>query len=238
MANTESQTIGLDQGSRDVETSAEHTAVPAIPSDPDSLYYKLQKRVLRYHPSDDLTLIRKAYEVADRAHEGQMRKSGDPYIVHPLTMACHALSLGINEDSVIATILLHDVCEDCNVPLSELPVSDAVRRGVGLMTFSVMEGETKETAKTRYYNLLLESREAAITKLIDRCHNVSSMAGTFSVEKLRAYIDETRQYVLPLLRKIKRLYPEDSDKLFALKYHMTSVVDAIDETLKSCEPKT
>ena len=124
------------------------------------------------------------------------------------------------------------------MPLSELPVSDAVRRGVALMTFSVMEGETKETAKTRYYNLLLESREAAITKLIDRCHNVSSMAGTFSVEKLRAYIDETRQYVLPLLRKIKRLYPEDSDKLFALKYHMTSVVDAIDETLKSCEPKT
>lgn len=199
---------------------------------------KMYTYIRGYATGRDMKQTLKALSFARNRHEGQMRKSGDPYIVHPLTMACHALSLGINEDSVIATILLHDVCEDCNVPLSELPVSDAVRRGVALMTFSVMEGETKETAKTRYYNLLLESREAAITKLIDRCHNVSSMAGTFSVEKLRAYIDETRQYVLPLLRKIKRLYPEDSDKLFALKYHMTSVVDAIDETLKSCEPKS
>lgn len=176
----------------------------------------------------------RALSFARNCHEGQMRKSGDPYIVHPLTMACHALSLGLDDDSVIATILLHDVCEDCDVPLSELPVDDDVRRGVALMTFSVMDGETKETAKARYYNLLLESREAALTKLIDRCHNVSSMAGTFSEQKLRAYIDETRCYVLPLLRKVKQRYPEYSNVLFALKYHITSVVDAIDETLKSC----
>ena len=199
---------------------------------------KMYSYIRGYASGRNMKQTLKALSFARDQHEGQLRKSGDPYIVHPLTMACHALSLGINEDSVIATILLHDVCEDCNVPLSELPVEDGVCRGVALMTFSVMEGETKETAKTRYYNLLLESREAAITKLIDRCHNVSSMAGTFSVEKLRAYIEETRQYVLPLLRKVKRLYPEDSDKLFALKYHMISVVDAIDETLKSCEPKT
>lgn len=176
----------------------------------------------------------KALSFARDRHEGQTRRSGDPYVAHPLTMACHALSLGIDDDRIIATILLHDVCEDCNVPLSELPVDDAVRRGVALMTFSVMEGETKETAKNRYYNLLVESREASITKLVDRCHNVSSMAGTFSVEKLRAYIEETRRYVLPLLRRVKRQYPEDADALFALKYHITSVVDAIDETLKTC----
>ena len=176
-----------------------------------------------------------ALSFAREKHEGQLRKSGDPYSVHPLTMACHALSLGINDDDVIATILLHDVCEDCGVPLSALPVNDTVRRGVELMTFSVMEGETKESAKVRYYNLTPQSREAAITKLIDRCHNVSSMAGTFSKQKLRAYIDETRQYVLPLLRRIKRQYPEDSDFLFVLKYHITSVVDAIDETLKASD---
>ena len=81
------------------------------------------------------------------------------------------------------------------------------------MTFTVMDGETKEIAKNRYYNLILESREAAITKIIDRCHNVSSMAGTFSKEKLTAYIEETRKYVFPLLRKIKEQYPEDAEML-------------------------
>ena len=60
------------------------------------------------------------------------------------------------------------------------------------MTFQVMEGETKESAKIRYYNMLPQSKEALITKLIDRCHNVSSMAGTFSEEKLKAYIEETK----------------------------------------------
>ncbi|MCH5187035.1 MAG: bifunctional (p)ppGpp synthetase/guanosine-3',5'-bis(diphosphate) 3'-pyrophosphohydrolase [Oscillospiraceae bacterium] len=177
----------------------------------------------------------RALSFARDKHEGQMRKSGEPYIIHPLTMACNALSLGVRDDDVIATILLHDVCEDCGVAAEELPVNDKVRRGVELMTFAVMDGETKETAKIRYYNLLLESREAAFTKLIDRCHNVSTMAGTFTKEKLRAYIEETRQFVLPLLRKVKNKYPDESDILFVLKYHIVSVIDAIDLTLDICE---
>ena len=179
----------------------------------------------------------KALTFSREKHQGQLRKSGEPYIVHPLTMACDAMSMGIKDDNIIATILLHDVCEDCGVSLQELPVNDVVRRGVQLMTFTVLDGETKEIAKTRYYNMLIQSKEAVITKLIDRCHNVSSMAGTFSIEKLKSYIDETRTYVLPLLRQAKDHYPEESDRLFTLKYHITSVVDAIDLTMQAYENK-
>lgn len=177
----------------------------------------------------------KALAFAREKHSGQLRKSGEPYIVHPLMMACNAVSMGIREDTIVATILLHDVCEDCGVGVAELPVSETVRRAVDLMTFRVMEGETKEIAKNRYYNMLLQSREASMTKLIDRCHNVSSMAGTFSVEKLKAYIDETRQYVLPMLRKVKNQYPDEADMLFLLKYHIVSVVDSIDATIQVFE---
>ncbi len=177
----------------------------------------------------------KALAFARGKHSGQLRKSGQPYIVHPLTMACNAVGMGIKDDAVVATILLHDVCEDCDVSVAELPVSDAVKHSVSLMTFRIMEGETKEIAKNRYYNMLLQSREATLTKLIDRCHNVSSMAGTFSVEKLKSYIEETRQYVLPLLKKAKDVYPEDSDILFLLKYHIVSVVDSIEATIQVFE---
>ena len=176
-----------------------------------------------------------ALSYAREKHSGQLRKSGEPYIVHPLTMACNAISIGIREDDVLATILLHDVCEDCGVDPALLPVSDPVKHSVELLTFSVMEGETKEIAKNRYYNMILQDRAATLTKLIDRCHNVSSMAGTFSKEKLRAYIEETRQYVLPLLRKAKVKYPADSDMLFVLKYHITSVVDSIEATMQVYE---
>ena len=177
----------------------------------------------------------KAMSFARDKHSGQLRKSGEPYIVHPLMMACNAVSIGIRDDTVIATILLHDVCEDCGVSLSELPVDDRVRNAVDLMTFRVMDGETKEIAKNRYYNMLLQSREATLTKLLDRCHNVSSMAGTFSEEKLKSYIEETRVHVLPMLRTAKRMYPEDADILFVLKYHIVSVVDSIDATIQLFE---
>lgn len=177
----------------------------------------------------------KALSFAREKHCGQMRKSGQSYIVHPLTMACDAVSMGIRDDTIVATILLHDVCEDCGVSVAELPFSDSAKKGVELMTFRVMDGETKETAKNRYYNMMLQSREATLTKLIDRCHNVSSMAGTFSVEKLKSYIEEIRHYVLPLLKKAKSVYPEDADMLFLLKYHIVSVVDSIEATIEVFE---
>ena len=106
----------------------------------------------------------RALSFAREKHSGQFRKSGEPYISHPLIMACNAVSMGIKDDSVVATILLHDVCEDCGVALSELPVSDTVKHAVELMTFSVMDGETKEIATNRYYNMILQSREATLAK--------------------------------------------------------------------------
>lgn len=196
---------------------------------------KMYTYIRGYASALELQQTLRALAFAREKHKDQKRKSGDPYIIHPLTMACNALSLGIKDDNVIATILLHDVCEDCGVSLEELPVSDRVRRGVELMTFKVMEGETKETAKIRYYNMLPSCKEAAFTKLIDRCHNVSTMAGAFSKEKLIAYIDETRRYVIPMIRKVKEKYPDYTDVLFVLKYHIISVVDAIDYTINTCE---
>ncbi len=196
---------------------------------------KMYTYIKGYASGRGMSQTLKALSFAREKHSGQLRKSGDPYIIHPLTMACNALSIGINDDATIATILLHDVCEDCGVSLSELPVDDTVKRAVELLTFSVMNGETKEIAKNRYYNMLLTSREATIAKLVDRCHNVSSMAGTFSIEKLKAYIEETHQYVLPLLRKAKQKMPDESDALFILKYHMVSVIDSIEATIQAYE---
>ena len=170
---------------------------------------------------------------AREKHKSQMRKSGQPYIIHPLTMASHAISIGITDDNTLAMILLHDTVEDCGISLADLPNSEIVKKGVSLLTFSIMEGETKEIAKRRYYNSLLDMKEVVLSKLLDRCHNVSSMAGTFSEEKLKEYIVETREYVLPLIKKSKEKYPELTNTLFALKYHINSVIDSIENTLKS-----
>ena len=67
------------------------------------------------------------------------------------------------------------------------------------------------------------------------CEHIATVLPSISVEKLKAYIEETRHYVLPLLRKVKNQYPEDSDILFVLKYHIVSVVDSIDATIQVFE---
>lgn len=173
----------------------------------------------------------KALSYARNKHMCQKRKDGTPYIVHPLTMVSHALSMGIKDDETIAMIVLHDVTEDCNTPISDFPVNDNIKLGVKKLTFEILDGESKEEAKRRYYNTMLDDEKVIIAKCIDRCHNVSSMAGVFSDEKLRLYIDETREYVLPLIKKAKDRYPEYSNLFFLLKYSICSVVDSIQATL-------
>ena len=77
----------------------------------------------------------KAVEYSVEAHEGQTRKKSDiPYIYHPLNIACHALSMGIKEDEVIAACLLHDVVEDCGKSPEDLPVNEETAEIVRLLT--------------------------------------------------------------------------------------------------------
>ena len=78
---------------------------------PDELYQMLIARVKKYHPSDDISMIEKAYKVASKAHEGQFRKSGEPYIIHPLYVAIILADLEMDKETIVAGIL-HDVVED------------------------------------------------------------------------------------------------------------------------------
>jgi len=112
-----------------------------------------------------------ALSFARVAHKDQRRKSGEPYIVHPLTVASHAVALGIKEDTIVAAAILHDVVEDCGVKAENLPVSMDTRDAVRRLTH--IKGEPLGP----YYREIGENRAASIVKLLDRCDNVSTMAG-------------------------------------------------------------
>lgn len=169
-------------------------------------------------------------------HAGQTRKGITgrvPYIVHPLTMACHCFALGLADDEIIPTMLLHDVIEDCGVGLEELPVSDTVREAIDKLTFEVREGETWEEAKARYYAAMTGNKTATIVKAFDRCNNISTMALGFSKKKMFQYIDETEKYVLPLLNQIKHQYPECYNAAYLIKYHLLSVLETVKSLLNN-----
>ena len=78
---------------------------------PEELYEDLIKRVRKYHPSDDISQIEKAYNIANNAHKDQVRKSGEPYIIHPLCVAIILADLELDKETIVAG-LLHDVVED------------------------------------------------------------------------------------------------------------------------------
>ncbi len=78
---------------------------------PEQLYQDLISLVHKYHPSDDITMIAKAYKIASDAHKDQFRKSGEPYIIHPLNVAIILADLELDKETIVAGIL-HDVVED------------------------------------------------------------------------------------------------------------------------------
>jgi len=175
----------------------------------------------------------KVLPYARQLHEGQYRKGKDqvPYIYHPLLLACHALALGLDEDNLVSAALLHDVCEDCGVEVQDLPVNEETKEVVALLTKDPSpEGKTA-AGKDKYYAGIAANGTATMVKLLDRCNNVSGMAAGFDKKKLVKYIRETEKRFYPLLQQAKTDYPQYSNQIFLIKYHMSSVLEAIKHQL-------
>lgn len=168
---------------------------------------------------------RAALVFARKAHAGQFRKNGAPYIIHPLSMACDAIACKGATDEIIATILLHDVCEDCPIQLPALPVNDIVKRGVKLMTKKPFDGEEKDATRLRYFNELLESKEAVVCKAFDRYANLNDMEGVFEEAAIIKNIRETHVYLMPVLKEAKYEYPELSDMLHTVRTALKRTVN-------------
>lgn len=190
---------------------------------------ELRTQVLEAAARFDFAETPRALLFAERCHAGQRRKGPAqlPYIIHPLTMACHALALGLEEDELIATTLLHDTCEDCNLLPEELPVNASVQEAVRRLSFFPEPGVAHETARDRYFARIPGNRIAVLTKLLDRCNNLSYMVYGFSRDKLLDYIEETERAVMPLLAHAKESYPRDANALFLLNYQMHSTMNSI-----------
>ena len=193
----------------------------------------MYSKMRTFAQAEGLKQVFKALPYMREAHFGQTRypvrgsSVRVPYIIHPLLMACQAHALGIRDDTVLTVILLHDVCEDCGILPEDLPFSEEVRTAVALLTkdkkrFSELG---KEKALEEYYGKIRTNKTAMIVKCIDRCNNISDMALCFSPEKMRSYILETEEYIIPILDYIKEHYMEYNSAVYLLKYQMRSMME-------------
>ena len=163
----------------------------------------------------------KALRYAKEKHAGQFRKPKEaqiPYIIHPLTLACHALAMGLEDDVLLASLLLHDVSEDCGVRPEDLPFSPAVQNVIALVT-----KPPKPYSEAAYYEAIEKNPVACLVKGIDRCNNLSSMSTGFSKKKIAEYVKETETYYPHLLRIIKGR-PEYNNAAWLLSYQIRSLL--------------
>ncbi len=174
---------------------------------------QLLERVRLYLPEDRLTLIEEAYRFAETCHDGQKRKSGDPFIVHPLDAALTCADLQLDA-AAVAGALLHDVQEDCGVPNQEL------KRRFGPEVAKLVDGATKlerialhpaepaiahaaEQAENlrKMFLAMAEDWRVVIIKLADRLHNMRTLE-YLAPEKQRRVAQETMEIYAPLASRL------------------------------------
>ena len=149
---------------------------------PSVLYKELISSVKRYHPSTDISLIEKAFHIADTAHNGQVRKSGEPYIIHPLCVAIILADLELDKETIVAG-RLHDVVEDTVMTTEEIAqefsgevalLVDGVTK-LGQLNYSADKVEVQAENLRKMFLAMAKDIRVILIKLADRLHNMRTL---------------------------------------------------------------
>jgi len=182
--------------------------VPPPPPDPiEQLYRELEVKIREYRPKDDLAPLEKAFRFARQWHEGQMRSSGEPYMMHPLKVT-HILA-DMRMDLVsMETGLLHDVVEDTSVTLDQVrkEFGDEVARCVdGVTKLSKLDFYSAEDRQAESFRKMLlamvEDIRVMMVKLADRMHNMRTL-GYLSAERRERIARETIEIYAPIAHRL------------------------------------
>ncbi|MBR4210965.1 MAG: bifunctional (p)ppGpp synthetase/guanosine-3',5'-bis(diphosphate) 3'-pyrophosphohydrolase [Oscillibacter sp.] len=199
-----------------------------VPSVPSALsvaeqYERLERTVRDYNPQADFALIRGAYEFAEKEHRGQLRKSGEPYIIHPIAVAQIVAELKLDSES-LAAALLHDVIEDTPATHEDVarlfsPTVADIVEGVSKLTriqYDTVEDEQMENFRKMLMAMNQDMR-VIIIKICDRLHNMRTMDFQPPAKQRQKSL-ETMEIYVPISYRlgIRRIKSELED--LSLKY--------------------
>ena len=182
-------------------------------SEPDEIYERLIRKIRSYHPSDNLEMVERAYELAKKAHQSQFRKSGEPYIIHPLEVACNLADLELDIESIVAGIL-HDVVEDTEYTLKDIErlfnkevalLVDGVTK-LGKIQYSSQNKQLqKEEIQAENYRKMFlamaQDIRVVLIKLADRLHNMQTLK-YMTPQKQKEIADETLSIYAPIANRL------------------------------------
>ena len=175
---------------------------------PEVLYKELINSVLKYHPSTDISMIEKAYKAASEAHEGQKRKSGEPYIIHPLCVAIILADLELDKETIVAG-LLHDAVEDTWMTYEEVEkefgsevalLVDGVTK-LGQLSYSADKVEVQAENLRKMFLAMAKDIRVILIKLADRLHNMRTLQ-YMRPEKQQEKARETMDIYAPIAMRL------------------------------------
>ncbi len=191
--------------------------------DINKMYDELIENVKKYHPSNDYSQLKKAFDLAVKAHENQYRKSGEPYIIHPIAVAIILSELELDFESIIAG-LLHDVIEDTNYDYDDLakafsPEIANIVEGVTKLTNLNYQSKADEQAENYRKMFLAMSTDirVIIVKISDRLHNMRTLEH-MKREKQIEKATETRDIYIPLAQRLGIARVKDELENLVFKY--------------------
>ena len=219
------------------ERREQELEAPASFTSPEILYEDLVRSIRRYHPSDDISMIEKAYRIARDAHRDQKRKSGEPYIIHPLCVAIILADLELDKESIVAGIL-HDVVEDTVMTLDEItedfgPEVALLVDGVTKLTqlsWSMDKVEIQAENLRKMFLAMAKDIRVILIKLADRLHNMRTLQ-FMRPEKQREKARETMDIYAPIAHRlgISKIKVELDD--LSLKYLKPDVYGDLEEKI-------
>lgn len=197
---------------------------PADFTSPEKLYQELIAGIRKYHPSDDITMVEKAYDIAYNAHKEQKRRSGEPYIIHPLCVAIILADLELDKETIVAGIL-HDVVEDTVMTEEELTsifgeevalLVDGVTK-LTQISWSMDKVEIQAENLRKMFLAMAKDIRVILIKLADRLHNMRTLQ-YMKPEKQKEKARETMDIYAPIADRlgISKIKTELDD--LSLKY--------------------
>lgn len=195
---------------RQMEVQAVEASVKCMKdfTSPEDLYEELIRSIRKYHPSTDISMIEKAYRVAAEAHKDQKRKSGEPYIIHPLCVAIILADLELDKETIAAG-LLHDVVEDTVMTEEDLTrefgeevsvlVSGVTK--LGQLNYSADKVELQAENLRKMFLAMAKDIRVILVKLADRLHNMRT-AMYWKPEKQVEKARETMDIYAPIAQRL------------------------------------